>query len=245
MAARLPGATLLGGRVHHAQLADGHRTGIEPVLLAASIPATQGARVLEGGTGSGAGLLCLAARVPGVSGTGIERDAALAALARANFAANGFAALEVREADIAATAPAGPFDHAFANPPWHDPAGTRSADARQEAARRGDPGLLALWAARLASPLRPRGTLTFVLPAALLAEALAALAAAGCGSPAVLPLWPREGRAARLLLLRGVKGGRAPCALLPGLVLHGPGTDYSAAATAILRDAAPLLFAAR
>lgn len=237
-------AALLGGRVCHEQLADGHRTGIEPVLLAASIPARPGERVLEGGTGSGAALLCLAARVPDVIGLGIERDTALAALARANIAANGFAALTVLDADLAAAAPAGPFDHAFANPPWHDPAGTRSADGRQEAARRGAPGLLAVWAARLAAPLRPRGTLSFVLPAALLPEGLAAFTAAGCGSLAVLPLWPRAGRAARLILLRGVKGGRAPFVLLPGLVLHGPGIGYSDAATAILRDAAPLPFAA-
>ncbi|HET9018931.1 MAG TPA: SAM-dependent methyltransferase, partial [Acetobacteraceae bacterium] len=92
--------TLLGGRVHHTQLAEGHRTGIEPVLLAASIPAMHGARVLEGGTGSGAGLLCLAARVQGIAGVGIERDPALAALARANIAANGFAGLAVLEGDL-------------------------------------------------------------------------------------------------------------------------------------------------
>jgi len=239
------GDTLLGGRVRHEQLADGHRTGIEPVLLAASIPTAPGARVLEGGTGSGAALLCLAARVPGVTGVGIERDGTLAALARANIAANGFAGIEVLEADLTAAAPHGPFDHAFANPPWHDPAGTRSADARQEAARRTAPGLLALWAARLAAPLRGHGTLTFILPATLLPEGLAALATAGCGSPAVLPLWPRAELPARLLLLRGVKAGRAPCALLPGLVLHGPGSFYTEAATAVLRDAAPLPFAAR
>lgn len=234
--------TLLGGRVRHAQRADGHRTGIEPVLLAASIPAAPGVRVLEGGTGSGAGLLCLAARVPGVVGVGIERDPALADLARANIAANGFPALSVLTADLDAARPQGAFDHAFANPPWHHPAGTPSADPRQEAARRAAPGLLALWVARLAAPLRHRGTLTFALPAAMLPDALAALAAAGCGSPAVLPLWPRAGRPARLLLLRGIKGGRAPCALLPGLALHAPQGGYTAAAEAILRDAAPLPF---
>lgn len=238
------GETLLGGRVRHAQLAAGHRTGIEPVLLAASIPAMPGARVLEGGTGSGAGLLCLAARVKDLSGVGIERDPALAALARANIAANGFAALTVREGDLAAIRPEGEFDHAFANPPWHAPDGTRSADARQEQARRAAPGLLATWAARLAAPLRHRGTLTFILPAAMLPEALAALPAAGCGSPAVLPLWPRAGRPARLLLLRGVKGGRGPCTVLPGLTLHGPAQDYTAEAEAILRDGGALALAA-
>ncbi|MBN9511352.1 MAG: methyltransferase [Alphaproteobacteria bacterium] len=235
---------LLGGRVRHAQLRCGHRTGIEPVLLAASVPARPGERVLEGGTGSGAALLCLAARVPRVTGTGIEREPALAALARHNIAANGFAGLTVLEGDITAVAPDGPFDHAIANPPWHDAAGSASPDAAREVARRARPGLLALWAARLGAPLAHRGTVTLIIAAAVLPEALAALATAGCGSPAILPLWPRIGRAAKLLLLRAVKGGRGGAVVLPGLVLHGTDGRYTPEAEAILRDGAALGFAA-
>ncbi len=238
----MSGATLLGGRVRHVQPGDGHRSALEPVLLAASIPARTGQRVLEGGSASGAGLLCLAARVPGVTGVGIERDPDLVVLARGNAAASVLSGLDFVAGDLTALPLAGPFDHAFANPPWHHPAGTASPDRRQEVARRAAPGLLAAWAARLAAPLRHRGTLTLALPAALLPEGLAALAAARCGSPSVLPLWPKAGRAARLILLRGVRGGRAPCAVLPGLVLHRPDGSYTEAAAAILRDAAPLPF---
>ncbi|HJS85951.1 MAG TPA: SAM-dependent methyltransferase, partial [Acetobacteraceae bacterium] len=57
------GGTLLGGRVRYAQPAEGFRSGIEPVLLAAAVPARPGECVLEGGSGAGAGLLCLAARI--------------------------------------------------------------------------------------------------------------------------------------------------------------------------------------
>ena len=71
---------LLDGKERHAQPVEGHRTGIEPVLLAACIPARPGERVLEGGTWSGAALLCPAHRVPGVVGLGIEVDAAMAAV---------------------------------------------------------------------------------------------------------------------------------------------------------------------
>ena len=70
---RLPGCAppatdghLLGGRVSYAQPREGFRSGIEPVLLAAAIPARPGEHVLEGGSGAGAALLCLAARVPGL-----------------------------------------------------------------------------------------------------------------------------------------------------------------------------------
>lgn len=231
---------LLGGRVRHDQRGDGHRSGIEPVLLAASIPARPRQHVLEGGTGAGAALLCLAARVPGVAGVGLERDPAQAALARVNAAANGFAGLSVLEGDLATLRLEGAFDHAFANPPWHAPEGTPSPDAGREGARRAGGGLFALWAGRLAAPLRHHGTLTFVVAAAALPGCLAAMQAAGCGSLAVLPLWPKPGRAAKLVLLRGVKGGRGACRVLPGLVLHAPEGGYTAAAEAVLREGAAL-----
>ena len=236
----MSGGTLLGGRVRHDQPDSGNRTGIEPVLLAASIPARPGERVLEGGTGSAAALLCLAARVPGVGGVGVERDPAVADIARANIAANGFAGISVAAGDLTAMAWEGAFDHAFANPPWHDAAGTASPDAGREAARRAVPDVFARWAARLAAPLRHRGTLTFVVATAAMPLCLAAFAAAGCGSPALLPLWPRAGIAARLVLLRGIKGGRAPFVLLPGLVLHAPDGRFTPDAEAILRAGAPL-----
>jgi tRNA1(Val) A37 N6-methylase TrmN6 len=233
---------LLGGRVRHDQRADGHRSGIEPVLLAASIPARAGARVLEGGTGAGTALLCLAARVAGLSGVGIERDPAQAALARDNIAANRFAGLQVLQGDLAVVRTEGVFDHAFANPPWHAAGGTASPDAGREAARRAVAGLFALWAVRLAAPLRHRGTLSLVVAAGVLPECLAAMTEAGCGSAAVLPLWPKPGRAARLLLLRAVKGGRGPCRVLAGLVLHRPEGGYTEAAEAVLRQGAALPF---
>lgn len=234
--------SLLGGRVRHDQWATGHRTGIEPVFLAASIPAQAGELVLEAGTGSGAALLCLAARVAGIGGVGVERDAVLAGLAGQNIAANGFAGLTALAADIATLRLDGAFDHAFANPPWHDEAGTASPDAAREAARRSAPGLLHVWTKQLGKHLRHRGTLTLVVAAASLPACLDACAQAGCGSQAVLPLWPRAGMAAKLLLLRAIKGGRAPFRLLPGLVLHDADGRFTPAAEAILRDGAALAF---
>lgn len=237
---QLTGGTLLGGRVRHDQPREGHRTGVEPVLLAAVIPARAGERVLEGGSGVGTALLCLAYRVPEISGLGLERDASLAELARENAAANHFTNLSFAAVDLLGFRADGTFDHALANPPWHAATGTASPDAGREGSKRGAPALLAAWARVLAAPLRNRGTLTLVIAAARLPECLAALEAAGCGSPTVLPLWPKPERSAKLVLVSGVKGGRGPCRLLPGLVLHRPDGGYTDAAEAILRDGAPL-----
>ncbi len=233
---------LLGGRVRHDQPREGHRTGIEPVLLAAAIPARPGDRVLEGGSGVGTALLCLARRVPDLAGVGVERDAGLVALARANAAANFFPGLAFVAGDLGEAPIIGPFTHALCNPPWHSAAGTASPDAAREAAKHGAAGLLAAWARALAAPLRTRGTLTMVVAAAALPDCLAALAAAGCGSPVVFPLWPKAERPAKLVLVRGVRGGRGACRMLPGLVLHCADGRYTDGAEAILRDGAALEF---
>ena len=96
-------------------------------------------------------------------------------------------------------------------------------------------GLAQHWATALAERLRPRGTLTFILPAAILPACAEAFAAAGCPPIAMLPLWPKAGREAKLVLLRGVKGSRAPFRVLPGLVLHDAEGGFTQDAEAILR----------
>jgi tRNA1(Val) A37 N6-methylase TrmN6 len=227
---------LLGGRVRLAQPRDGFRAAIDPVLLAAFVPARPGQRVLELGCGTGAAFLCLAARVPGLTVEAVERDPALATLARANAGRNGVAAL-IHAEDLRAMPALEPVAHAFANPPYW-PAGTASPHAaRRQAAHEDAP--LADWVRAMAGAVRPGGTVSLVLPAARWDEAAAVLRAAGIGALRLLPLWPRLGAAARRILVGGRRGGRSPAELLPGLVLH-EGTGFSAAAEAVLRGGAAL-----
>jgi tRNA1(Val) A37 N6-methylase TrmN6 len=89
--------------------------------------------------------------------------------------------------------------------------------------------------------LRPRGTLTWIVTAAVLPACIAAMTEAGCAPSAALPLWPRAGREAKLVLLRGVKGGRAGFRVLPGLVLHAETGGFTLEAEAILRHGAGLV----
>lgn len=226
---------LLDGRVRHSQPAHGFRSGIEPVFLAAAVPARPGQQVLEAGTGAGAALLCLAARVPGVLGTGIELAPELAALAAANAAANGFTGLTIQAGAIEALPPGSRFHHAMANPPYHAAGSPASPDPARERSKRAPSGLLAGWIAAMAAALLHRGSLTLIVAAPAVPDCLAAMAAARCPASVLFPLWPRAGRAARLALLRGVKGGRTPLRLAPGLVLHGPDGAFTTAAQAVLR----------
>ncbi len=232
---------LLGGRVRLRQPAQGFRAGLDAVLLAAFVPARPGDRVLEAGCGSGAAFLCLAARVPGLAVTAVEREPAMAALARENAAANGVAAT-VEDGDVADVALArrlGPVEHAFANPPYW-PGGTPPPGAiRRAATHEGASGLEA-WARFLGAALKDGGTANLVLPAARFDAGIAALRDAGCGATMLLPLAPRAGQAAKRVLIRARRGGRGPATLLPPFVLHEADGRFTAPAESVLRDAAPI-----
>jgi tRNA1Val (adenine37-N6)-methyltransferase len=205
------------------------------VLLAACVPARNAEFVIEGGCGAGAGLLCLAARVSGIRGLGVERDAEIAGVARRNVGANGFTGIEVEAADV--TLAEFPLaDHSFANPPYYMAAGTQPPDRMRAAAKHAAPRLVSAWVHALAAPLRRRGTLTLILAAAAVAEAIAAMDAVDCRAAALLPFWPKEGRSAKLVVVQGVRHGRASFRVLPGIVLHQADGRFTPEAEAVMRN---------
>jgi tRNA1(Val) A37 N6-methylase TrmN6 len=225
---------LLGGRVRLDQ--GGLRAGLDAVMLAAAVPAASGQTVLELGLGTGAASLCLAARVPGLSLTGVEIDAGLADLARANAVANGVA-LDAVAGDIfhlPAELKRG-FDQVFCNPPFHG-SGQASPDAVRAGAMQ-DGGRLTDWLKLGLQRTVSGGTFTAILRADRLAEALSALPSRGL---AVFPLWPRAGEPARRAIIQIRQGSAAPMALLAGLVLHTADGGWTDGADAVLRDGAAL-----
>lgn len=231
---------LLNGRVMYRQPTIGFRSGIEPVLLAASVPVRPGEHVLEAGTGAGAALLCLSARVPGVVALGVEVDPTMADLAMVNASINGFTSLEVIAQRIETVSLQRDFDHVIANPPYHQPDGTVSPNTTREVAKRGSVALLGTWIGRLAEALRHRGSMTLIVPSGMISACMAAMTEHHCPCTILFPLWPKTGRAAKLVLLRGVKGGRTVMALAPGLVLHNPNGSFTEAAEAVLGNGATL-----
>jgi tRNA1(Val) A37 N6-methylase TrmN6 len=226
--------TLLGGRIKYRQFAKGHRSGFEPVLLAAAVPARPGQRVLEAGSGAGAALLCLGFRVPGVLGVGAEIDPALIGLAEQNFKDNGLDGFIFVRGDAARLGFGADFDHVMANPPWHDAAGTNSPDRQRALAHHAGQDALAAWIAGMSRYLRPRGTMTLVLPAASFAEAAGLMKASGCGAVSLFPLWPRARQTAKMVIISAVRGGAGQDRVLAGLVLHDE-AGIAPAADAVLR----------
>jgi tRNA1Val (adenine37-N6)-methyltransferase len=235
----------LCGRLRLWQPVAGYRAATDPVLLAAACGAGAGQSVLDLGCGAGAAILCLGTRVPDLALAALEVQPGYAALARANAARNGLA-LEVHEGTVAHEPRAlrRGFDHVIANPPYYAPGGTPSSDpGRDMALREGGP--LADWTECARRRLHPGGWLTLILGADRMATALTALEGR-MGSVSVLPLAPREGRAAVRVLIRARKGGRAALRLLGPMVLHagaahdGDREDYTPEARAVLRDGAAI-----
>ncbi len=238
----------LDGRIHVRQPAKGFRSGLDAVFLAAACPAAGGDAVLEAGCGAGVASLCLLARVKDIAVTGVEADPALAELARENAAANGFGdCFEAVAADVAAPWSSlegqlhrESYDHVIANPPFHVHGRARlSKDGRNARSRAMHEGGLEAWLRFLAAAAKPGGTATVIHTAEALPQLLAAFEGR-FGALQALPLHPKAGAPAIRVVVRGIKGSRAPFAIAPGIVLHEDDGTPTAAAKAVLRDAAKI-----
>jgi tRNA1(Val) A37 N6-methylase TrmN6 len=243
-----PGTTVdafLGGKVEAVQPAAGHhRSGLEAVLLAASLPEDQAGIVVDLGAGAGVAGLAAAARCAAIEALLVERDRDLlecARLALARPANRAFAGrVKTLPADILDSASlAVAADRAAAvlvNPPFNDAA---SMSPSPKAGRAGAHVLgevtLDRWLAAAAGLLAARGRVTVIFRAEGIAALLAALTPR-FGGLDILPVHPRAGAVAHRVMITGVKGSRAAPRLLPPLVLHGAaGNAFRPEIEAILR----------
>lgn len=234
----------LGGRLTLSQPRKGFRAGTDSVVLGAAVP--QGRRrLLDLGAGVGtAGLVALALeRAEAVDLA--ERDEATLTLLRDNVATNGLASrANVLAVDILAKGAErraiglldNVYDTVIANPPYFGAGqGTHSPDAARADARHMEAEALDAWVKCAASAGRADATAIFIYPASGL-PALVAAFDRRFGALTVLPLAPRPGEAATRIIVRGIKGSRAPLTLMATRAFHGSqGNDFTPEFDAILR----------
>ena len=237
--------TLLGGRVRLNQLAAGYRVAIDPVLLAAAVPARPGDQVLDVGSGVGAAALCLAVRVAGCRVAGLELQRSLARLANDNAKLNGLDdRVMVMEGDLLHPPPRlapGSFDHVMTNPPHLERGrGTDSPSPGRNAANLEGAAQLGAWIAFCLTMVRPEGSVTLIHRADRLEAVLAALHRKA-GEIVVFPLWPMaDGRPARRVIVRARKEVATPTRLAFGLTLHTSDGRFTEPVEAILRKGTAL-----
>jgi tRNA1(Val) A37 N6-methylase TrmN6 len=216
----------LGGRLTLSQPARGFRAGLDSVLLGAAV--AEGRKTLLD-LGSGVGTAALVALVhnPGLRATLAEQNADMVALAEINAVDNGLAdRAQVVAADVigpaadrrAAGIAENGYDAVIANPPFFAD-GTLAADAGRAGARHMDAAALDLWIKAAAGAAAAGGEVIFIYPAASLAPLLAGFTQR-FGAVTVLPLIPRRDEPVSRVLVRGIKGSRAPLTLLASRALH-------------------------
>jgi len=241
----------LGGRLTLSQPSHGFRAGLDSVLLGAAVGEGR-ARLLDLGAGVGTASLVALHHNPGTGAVLAEQVSAMLTLARFNIEENGFAGRAIAiGADVTARGSArlaagladNAFDSVIANPPFFDgAAGTLAEDASRAGARHMDAAALDLWVKAAASCGAGGAEIIFIYPAESLAQLLASFAQR-FGAITILPLTPRPDAPASRVLIRAIKGSRAPLRLLASRSLHGAeGRDFAPLFDAIFRGQSRLVW---
>ncbi|MDR1686043.1 MAG: methyltransferase domain-containing protein [Desulfovibrio sp.] len=217
-----------------------------------------GMRLLDLGTGCGVTAFTALCLNPAIQVVGVEILPEAAAAAALNAERLGFsrafrvicadladltlffpdAASDSTETDAAGNAPrritARSFDAATANPPYRQRGrGRLPASAARRTALFEEPGTLDVFCAAAAEALKETGRLTLVYPAARLPDVTAALERVALRLVRILPLCPRTGTNAALLLLEAAPASSVPH--IPPrfeapLILHGADGRFTRAA---------------
>lgn len=231
----------LGGLVRLKQEKDGYRATSDAVLLAAAVPARSGQDILDVGCGNGAACLCLAARVPDLSLTGIDIQQDVGHLAVENAALNN-QKFRFIHADIGTFLPdlhEKTFHHVMTNPPYFTEDPVRRTPQHALAHKENLP--LSKWIEFCLKHVRPKGTFTLIHRAERLPEILALLDGK-LGGIIVVPFWPKAGVKPKRVLVQGTLGTRKPFVLHPGFILHNDDNTRTVPIEDIMRRGAPLSF---
>lgn len=238
---------LLDGRVTLTQPRKGYRVAIDPVFLAAAVPARASDRILELGCGSGAAALCLVARVPDIHVTGLELQPEMVGLSDRNVRDNGREkSIKIVSGDVE-TLPLdlipGSFDHVMTNPPYMAAGlGNPPPDPVKAMAMVESHVPLKQWILRAAIMVKDGGTLTVVHRADRKQEVVS-LIQQYLSNIVVCPLWPGpdQTKPAKRILIQATTGQSGECRTTEGIILHDEDGSYTLAADQVLRSGGGLI----
>jgi len=230
----------------------GHRAGMDAMMLAAAVPASFYGRLADFGAGAGAAGLAVASRCTGAQVVLVENAPEMLDCARRTLDDEGNAEftgrVSILAADIALTGAArnatgladNSFDHVVMNPPFNAANDRATPDSLKRVAHVGHDGLLESWIRSAAAVVRPRGRVAVIVRPEALPDLLSAMNGR-FGGAEILPIHPRDDKAAIRIIVRAVRGSRAALKLCPPLFLHERGSDrFCAMADAINNGLASL-----
>ncbi|HEX9787956.1 MAG TPA: tRNA1(Val) (adenine(37)-N6)-methyltransferase [Candidatus Binatia bacterium] len=233
---------LFDGRLSLYQSRSGYRFSIDALLLADFVSIKRGDRVVDLGAGNGILSLVLAQSHPSAALVGIEIQASMVERAERNVRLNRLQRrVQIVSGDVrlgqALAAPAS-FDVAVSNPPYRKPSSGRvGANHERQMARHEMTGDLGDFLRAGAFFLREKGQMALIYPAVRSADLIFALRQARIEPKRLRMVHSFQGGEASLLLVEGVKGGRAGLTVLPPLIIYRGGKKYSDEVAAILAGA--------
>lgn len=214
----------------------GHRAGMDAMMLAAAVPSAFAGRLADFGAGAGAAGLAVAARCASASVVLVENAPEMLDCANRTLADLGNASVAERASILSASVTltgkarneAGltdnSFDYVVMNPPFNAPDDRATPDTLKRAAHVGHDGLLESWIRSAAAVVKPRGGLAVIVRPEALPDLLSAMNGR-FGGAAIMPIHPRDDKAAIRIIVRAMRGSRAPLRLCPPLFLHESGSD--------------------
>ena len=231
------------------QARDGHRSGVDAILLAAAVPPDAQGNVVDFGAGSGVAGMAVANRCSRVSVDLVDNDPVTIGLARMgiDLGANEHLAkrLRVIEADVTGNRADRQetglvdnfYDIVIANPPFNDKGFRPSPSTLKAAAHMMEEDLLENWMRTAAAVSRPSARLFMILRPQNLRELLDALAGR-YGAITIKPVHSKANKPATRILISAQCGSKTPLRILEPFFLHQEDGGFTIEADIIFRGRA-------
>ncbi|MBQ8482041.1 MAG: methyltransferase domain-containing protein [Alphaproteobacteria bacterium] len=232
---------LLDKKIKIFQPSNGYRASSDAVLLSAMPEnSLKNVKILDVGSGTGAVSLCLAYRLQknNVQISGFELQKELVNLSNKSAEANGFDFVHFYLADIRNKIeipeykPCS-FDVVISNPPYSE-CDMPSPNESKAIAHNHRNFSLDNWLAFCLKSLKPFGKLYLINRA----EALAGICSFlqnKAGNITILPIYSKQEQVAKRVIVAAQKDSKAPCRILPPLIMHDSAGNYTAEGEKILR----------
>ena len=211
----------LGNKLEILQLSDGYRGNMDSVLVAASVTAESGQKVLELGCGNGVALCCLLYRIGGLEVYGIEIDKRASDICRQNIILNKFEAsifnsdivTRIRELESVS------FDHVFMNPPYFKRNSVKKSPIPSSRHAKVEALSLSEWLSVAKKRCKPKGKITIIQRVDRLPDIIKYLNG-DFGQITVQPISSFKDTSPKTVIVQATKSSSAAFKLLSPKIVH-------------------------
>ncbi len=232
----------------------GHRSGLDALLLAAALPKGAVGDLADLGAGSGTAGLAALNLNPDIDLTEVEINPDLVELAQQTLMlvenSDFRERVKILQADVTLSGVKrletglnqDSMDFVIMNPPYNSASERASPDPERAKAHSLGDGGLDPWLRTAAAITRPGGMLVLIYRTQNLGDVLACCQGR-FGGLEILPVHSRGDEASKRMIVRGIRGSRAPMSIVPGFTVHKADGTFTRDAKAIFDGNARLEFA--